>query len=224
MSVERNYTADPETGSGRDATFTPAQQHTTRHDAVKASSSQENARNTNNNGKNGAISARKLEANRRNAQKSTGPRTARGKAVSRFNAVSHGLLARRVMFGANGEVDPALQQLLESLRDRYGTRDIRTELLIEAAVIDYWRNAKGLEYEMKYLGPKGYGFYPQAGIGYLQRYLTANRNALLKDLELLEEQQTSPADVGEAEIADDTDVGDGSAGSKTEDEEESEAA
>ena len=37
-----------------------------------------------------AISAAKLEANRRNAQKSTGPRTEEGKNRSKLNAVTHG--------------------------------------------------------------------------------------------------------------------------------------
>lgn len=39
------------------------------------------------------ISDAKLKANRANAQKSTGPKTAKGKAVSSRNAVTHGLLA-----------------------------------------------------------------------------------------------------------------------------------
>lgn len=41
------------------------------------------------------ISDRKLAANRANAQRSTGPRTARGKARSAMNAVKHGVLAKR---------------------------------------------------------------------------------------------------------------------------------
>ena len=37
------------------------------------------------------VTARQLAANRRNAEKSTGPRTDEGKAFSRGNAVKHGL-------------------------------------------------------------------------------------------------------------------------------------
>jgi hypothetical protein len=49
-------------------------------------------------------SAAQVEANRANAQKSTGPRTAQGKAVAAQNAVKHGLLAKEVV--VKGE-DPA---------------------------------------------------------------------------------------------------------------------
>ena len=42
-------------------------------------------------------SYRKIEANRRNALKSTGPKTEAGKQVSRCNAVRHGLTAETVL-------------------------------------------------------------------------------------------------------------------------------
>ena len=42
------------------------------------------------------VSARKVEANRLNAAKSTGPRTAAGKANSRKNALKHGLFLRAI--------------------------------------------------------------------------------------------------------------------------------
>ena len=40
-----------------------------------------------------ATSAKQIAANRRNAKKSTGPRSPEGKAVSSRNAISHGLHA-----------------------------------------------------------------------------------------------------------------------------------
>ncbi len=39
------------------------------------------------------VTARKIEANRRNALKSTGPRTENGKKKSRYNALKHGVPA-----------------------------------------------------------------------------------------------------------------------------------
>ena len=43
--------------------------------------------------------SRRAEANRRNAGKSTGPRTTGGKARSRLNAVTHGLTAQTLFLG-----------------------------------------------------------------------------------------------------------------------------
>ena len=45
-------------------------------------------------------SPNKIEANRRNAKKSTGPRSAAGKAKSSRNAVKHGLLAGLIVLAA----------------------------------------------------------------------------------------------------------------------------
>ena len=43
-----------------------------------------------------SVSVRKLAANRRNALKSTGPKTARGKVCSRRNALKHGFFVNQV--------------------------------------------------------------------------------------------------------------------------------
>ena len=43
-----------------------------------------------------SVSPLKIEANRRNAKHSTGPRTERGKRNSKFNAVTLGLFAKHV--------------------------------------------------------------------------------------------------------------------------------
>ena len=44
------------------------------------------------------ISERKVQANRANAKRSTGPRTEAGKAASRRNALKHGIFSRSVDF------------------------------------------------------------------------------------------------------------------------------
>ncbi len=43
------------------------------------------------------LSPNKLAANRENARRSTGPRTAEGKLASRMNAVKHGILSSAVV-------------------------------------------------------------------------------------------------------------------------------
>ena len=57
--------------------------------------------------------AQRAEINRRNARKSTGPRTDAGKAASRLNAMKHGLRAQTVPLPVE---DPAE---LEALADEW---------------------------------------------------------------------------------------------------------
>ena len=113
------------------------------------------------------------------------------------NALKHGLLAKQIMFSPDGALlDEGLHELFESLRDKYGRDDVRTELLIEGVVADHWRNRQGLRYEIEYLAPgKGY-FGPQSGMPNLQRYTTANRRSMLRNLELLDKVQATESDSG----------------------------
>ncbi len=85
------------------------------------------------------ISDARLRANRQNAKKSTGPKTARGKGYSRRNAVKHGLLLKRLLFSDDGEpINEELHDLYDNLHERYGNGngDIRTHLLVEGS----WSN------------------------------------------------------------------------------------
>jgi hypothetical protein len=134
------------------------------------------------------LSEARLRANRENAKKSTGPKTSRGKAWSRFNALKHGLLSKKIMFTPDGKLqDEGLLQLLESLRDKYGRGDVRTELLVEGIVIEYWRNGQGLELEQACIQYAASQFTPQGCMANVQRYRTASERALRKNLELLDE-------------------------------------
>ena len=47
----------------------------------------------------------KLLANRRNAQKSTGPRTSKGKAIASKNSVKHGLFTRQTVISSEEQAD-----------------------------------------------------------------------------------------------------------------------
>ena len=62
-------------------------------------------------------STAQVEANRSNAQKSTGPRTPEGKAVAAQNAVRHGLLAKEVVVKGEdpGEFECYREQMLAEL-------------------------------------------------------------------------------------------------------------
>ena len=149
------------------------------------------------------ISERKRKANRENAKKSTGPRTARGKRFSSFNAVTHGLLAKKVIYAADGKLmNEDLKRVLDSLRDEYSRGDVASELLTELAAVDYWRMQKSLEYERKYLSPQGGDFHPQGAMPTLIRYMTANRRAFEKSLTTLMKLQT-PEDAPEEAAAED---------------------
>jgi len=63
------------------------------------------------------VTEAQILANRRNAQKSTGPRTSEGKAAVSQNAVKHGLLAERDVIASESQADFDLyrQQLLDEL-------------------------------------------------------------------------------------------------------------
>lgn len=148
------------------------------------------------------LSEARLRANRENAKKSTGPKTSRGKASSRFNALKHGLLSKKIMFTPDGKLqDEGLLELLESLRDKYGRGDVRTELLLEGIVIEYWRNGQALEIEQACIQYVASQFTPQGCMANVLRYRTASDRALRKNLELLDElpSPTSESEQDEAE-------------------------
>jgi hypothetical protein len=134
------------------------------------------------------VSEARLRANRENSKRSTGPKTARGKGYSRRNAVTHGLLVKKLLFSDEGKPqNEELQQLWESLHEKYGKDDIRTLLLVEGLVVEYWRQRQALALELRCFHSANFHFGPQGIMANLQRYRTASQHAFLKHLELLDE-------------------------------------
>jgi hypothetical protein len=82
-------------------------------------------------------SDRKAEANRRNALKSTGPKTPEGKAAVRLNALKHGLLSEEILLP--GEDEEALRELTESLRTELQPVGELEDLLVDRITSLLWR-------------------------------------------------------------------------------------
>src|SRR5215210_6475950 len=82
-------------------------------------------------------SEKKAEANRRNALKSTGPKTPEGKDAVRLNALKHGLLSQEILLP--GEDEEALMELGERLRDELQPVGELEGMLVDRIIAAYWR-------------------------------------------------------------------------------------
>jgi hypothetical protein len=82
-------------------------------------------------------SERQIRANRRNALKSTGPRTAAGKAASARNALRHGLTAHQVVI--DGEDPAQFDALLHRFRCEFQPGSAMEEFLVERLAGLAWR-------------------------------------------------------------------------------------
>ena len=82
-------------------------------------------------------SERQKAANRANALHSTGPKTPEGKAVVRFNAFRHGLLAQDVVLP--GEEADAFEDLWNQVRANLSPIGPVEEFLVDRVVNAMWR-------------------------------------------------------------------------------------
>lgn len=83
------------------------------------------------------ISEEKRAANRANALKSTGPRSAAGKLASRFNALKHGLCARQAVLP--GEDAEGFVALSHEMLARYRPLGRAERALVDRAALQLWR-------------------------------------------------------------------------------------
>lgn len=82
-------------------------------------------------------SQEQIEANRRNAQRSTGPVTGEGKAATRFNAVKHGMTAVTAVL-PHEDAD-SYNELRESFLSTYKPANAVEASLVETVANSYWR-------------------------------------------------------------------------------------
>src|SRR5215210_5332984 len=87
----------------------------------------------------------KIESNRRNAQRSTGPRTSEGKTISSMNAVRHGLLSRQISLP---DEDPEVfAEFLESISGKLAPAGPLEEVLVGRITVTAWRLRRAVRLE-----------------------------------------------------------------------------
>ncbi len=93
-----------------------------------------------------SISKRKLAANRRNALKSTGPKTAKGKQASRLNGLKHGAYANELItFCADTKDNPKeYEQLLSTLTEQLEPVGSVENSLVWKFTYHIWRYKKAI--------------------------------------------------------------------------------
>jgi hypothetical protein len=96
-----------------------------------------------------SISQKQLEANRKNAKHSTGPKTPEGKARSSKNATKHGLLSQHAVTTTGDEKSGGIVESqadfdlhLENLRQTYKPKTYGEELLVQQIAVCYWKIAR----------------------------------------------------------------------------------
>jgi hypothetical protein len=95
------------------------------------------------------ISKKQLEANRRNAKKSTGPRTKRGKRISSRNSIKHGLYSRDLIINSPKlKEDPReYTRLLNSLMEEFEPVDDYEEYYVRIIADTLWLSQRALRAE-----------------------------------------------------------------------------
>jgi hypothetical protein len=96
-----------------------------------------------------SASLKKIEANRRNALRSTGPRTEAGKNQSRRNALRHGILASALLITneEGSEYAAEFNELVGGLRQDLAPVGTLEEMLVEKIAVCWWRQKRALKCE-----------------------------------------------------------------------------
>ena len=95
------------------------------------------------------MSPEQLAANRRNAQKSTGPKTPNGLAVSKMNALKHGILSKEVVVQGRciKESSREFAALHQRLWEDWQPVGATEEMLVNHIVTTHWRWCRVLKAE-----------------------------------------------------------------------------
>ena len=105
----------------------------------------------------------RIEANQKNAQKSTGPKTAAGKARSRFNGLKHGMRAEQIVLPTEDPAEFAAE--LQAWTDDWKPPTAARRILVERGAVAAWRLRRSVRVEterLEGLGRQAVAQYDQA--------------------------------------------------------------
>ena len=94
------------------------------------------------------VSKKQLKANRQNAKKG-GVKTEEGKAIVKYNAIKHGILAKEVVItvGEGAESQEEFDTLSNSLNDYFNPVGTLEQMLVEKIIVSQWRLRRAYRYE-----------------------------------------------------------------------------
>jgi len=131
-------------------------------------------------------SPRRIEANRKNAKKSTGPKTPLGKATSSWNSTRHGLLSKRLP-SIYGQSKQSFKRLLTSLQQDLEPVGTLEEVLVEKIAQEYWRLGTAAWHEAEALTKENP--FTKSSIDRILRYQTTINRQLFQAMNQLERLQ-----------------------------------
>jgi hypothetical protein len=152
-------------------------------------------------------SSRKVEANRRNAQRSTGPQTPEGKVKSSQNSITHGIFVKKFLNGATPETVAELETLVAGIREHYKPIGILEEILMQKIVVEAARYDRVLGFEHQQL-TRDHAFHFSA-VDRITRYTNSTSRAFFRAIEELERSQAArkvakcPVDLSQESAASD---------------------
>jgi hypothetical protein len=137
---------------------------------------------------NTTTSPRKVEANRRNAQRSTGPKTSEGKAKSSQNSITHGIFVKKFLNGAAPETVAEIEALAAGIVEHYQPVGMLEEILVQKIVVETARYHRVLGFEQEFMGSP---IYVVTCLDRMVRYTTSTSRALFRAIEELERIQAA---------------------------------
>lgn len=148
-------------------------------------------------------SPRKVEANRENAQRSTGPRTIRGKRNSSRNSLKHGLFAKDLVVSDSEDIK-LFVRLLSELRQDLKPHGRVEDLLVESMATCVWRSKRVLREESRQIMDSiGRSLPPADEVTVLLRYqsmIHRQQMQLLRTLEDLQRRRQSGSPPGRRDV------------------------